>query len=286
MQFRFSGKSLCFKIEKKKLNFISVKESSRDFISLHCKRNMMFFYFLLAHVLLRPGCDAHVLPGLRGVQGDKGEEHVGVVQRRYQHHHGHAVATQPQLPRRETQMEPSGENRIIIHTQHTKHNHPSTSTPTFTPTHAHPNNTHYPDLYQGIHQACSSIQPLSFASLSFRQYPFTRLCTLQVPVCGQKGGQRMLTLSPCVPGEFTCDDGSCIAFSKRCDLKFDCIDKTDESFCDIVNFPGDYRSRLPPRPGEWACQGKVAHPSYAINGCSCFQLHVKHLVVPSVSRSG
>ncbi|MPC75433.1 Low-density lipoprotein receptor 1 [Portunus trituberculatus] len=99
----------------------------------------------------------------------------------------------------------------------------------------------------------ATLSPLSL------NYPcsFTRLYTLQAEVCGQEGGQRMLTLSPCVPGEFTCDDGSCIAFSKRCDLKFDCKDKTDESFCDIVNFPGDYRSRLPPRPGEWACQDEA-----------------------------
>ncbi|XP_063883283.1 gamma-aminobutyric acid receptor subunit delta-like [Scylla paramamosain] len=91
----------------------------------------------------------------------------------------------------------------------------------------------------------ATLSPLSL------NYPVGRhKWNLQVPVCGQKGGQRMLTLSPCVPGEFTCDDGSCIAFSKRCDLKFDCIDKTDESFCDIVNFPGDYRSRLPPRPAS------------------------------------
>lgn len=91
-------------------------------------------------------------------------------------------------------------------------------------------------------------------------------------MCGQEGGQRVLTLSPCVPGEFTCDDGSCIPFSKRCDLKFDCGDKTDESFCDIVNIPDDYRSRLPPRPGEWV---SGTHPLYAINGHTSFQLHVK-----------
>ncbi|XP_045114123.1 uncharacterized protein LOC123506251 [Portunus trituberculatus] len=91
----------------------------------------------------------------------------------------------------------------------------------------------------------ATLSPLSL------NYPVGRLTwDLKAEVCGQEGGQRMLTLSPCVPGEFTCDDGSCIAFSKRCDLKFDCKDKTDESFCDIVNFPGDYRSRLPPRPAS------------------------------------
>ncbi|XP_042235984.1 gamma-aminobutyric acid receptor subunit pi-like, partial [Homarus americanus] len=80
-------------------------------------------------------------------------------------------------------------------------------------------------------------------------YPIGRQTwDIKDPVCGQESGKRQLTLSPCTAGEFTCTDGTCISFARRCDLKFDCGDKTDESFCDIVNFPGDYRSKLPPRP--------------------------------------
>ncbi|XP_066946325.1 glutamate-gated chloride channel alpha-like isoform X1 [Macrobrachium rosenbergii] len=82
-------------------------------------------------------------------------------------------------------------------------------------------------------------------------YPIGRhTWEVQSDVCGQNNGLRELTLSACTKSEFTCTDGSCIPFIKRCDLKFDCEDKTDESFCQIVNFPEDYRSKLPPRPAS------------------------------------
>lgn len=84
-------------------------------------------------------------------------------------------------------------------------------------------------------------------------------------MCEQESGRRVLTLSACGPGQFTCTDGSCISFLRRCDLKFDCGDKTDESFCDIVNFPEDYRSRLPPRPGEVLLD--VAFMRFKIGSC-------------------
>nr|XP_045595243.1 uncharacterized protein LOC123756207 [Procambarus clarkii] len=82
-------------------------------------------------------------------------------------------------------------------------------------------------------------------------YPFGRLpWKLMESVCGQENGTRVLTLSPCTSEEFTCTDGTCIPFLLRCDLKFDCDDKTDETQCNIINFPSDYRSKLPPRPGK------------------------------------
>ncbi|KAK4329194.1 hypothetical protein Pmani_000426 [Petrolisthes manimaculis] len=97
----------------------------------------------------------------------------------------------------------------------------------------------------------NTITNTTMATLSAQalNYPIGRLSwNIKEKVCEQESGQRVLTLSPCQVGEFTCTDGSCIPFAKRCDLKFDCKDKTDESFCDIVNYPGDYRSKLPPRP--------------------------------------
>ncbi|XP_069192750.1 uncharacterized protein [Procambarus clarkii] len=82
-------------------------------------------------------------------------------------------------------------------------------------------------------------------------YPFGRLpWKLMESVCGQENGTRVLTLSPCTSEEFTCTDGTCIPFLLRCDLKFDCDDKTDETQCNIINFPSDYRSKLPPRPAS------------------------------------
>ncbi|XP_045131153.1 uncharacterized protein LOC123516112 [Portunus trituberculatus] len=83
------------------------------------------------------------------------------------------------------------------------------------------------------------------------EFPVGRLTwEAKEEVCQDPPGDRILTLSSCTKDEFTCTDGFCIPFQKRCDLKFDCEDKTDESFCDIINFPTDYRSKLPPRPGS------------------------------------
>ncbi|KAK7084745.1 hypothetical protein SK128_000419 [Halocaridina rubra] len=99
----------------------------------------------------------------------------------------------------------------------------------------------------------NSVTNITMAILMERElnYPIGRLMwELQIEVCGQSSGERELTLSACTKSEFTCTDGSCIPFTRRCDLKFDCNDKTDESLCDIINYPEDYRSKLPPRPAS------------------------------------
>ena len=36
------------------------------------------------------------------------------------------------------------------------------------------------------------------------------------------GARRTLTLTTCFPNKFTCDDGSCVAINKRCNLAVDC----------------------------------------------------------------
>ncbi|XP_071530487.1 uncharacterized protein [Panulirus ornatus] len=77
-----------------------------------------------------------------------------------------------------------------------------------------------------------------------------RWWNLQEPVCGQKpGGRRLLLLSPCGTDDFTCDDATCIPLDNRCDLRYDCRDNTDELECEMVAFPRDYQSHLPPRAG-------------------------------------
>ncbi|XP_045624930.1 uncharacterized protein [Procambarus clarkii] len=71
--------------------------------------------------------------------------------------------------------------------------------------------------------------------------------TLKKAMCGQAVGQtRPLLLTPCGAGQFSCDDASCIPLFQRCDLKFDCRDKSDESGCQLVFFPSVYRPDLPP----------------------------------------
>ncbi|KAF2361463.1 Low-density lipoprotein (LDL) receptor class A repeat [Trinorchestia longiramus] len=74
-----------------------------------------------------------------------------------------------------------------------------------------------------------------------------RLWNLQKPVCNQDEGQRMLLLTSCKDEDYSCSDGTCIPRDLRCDLKYDCIDRSDEAECEIVVLPSDYRDDLPPR---------------------------------------
>lgn len=74
-----------------------------------------------------------------------------------------------------------------------------------------------------------------------------RLWTFEQPQCGQDPGPRYLSLISCRDGEFACDDGSCIAMKLRCDMKYDCQDKSDEVRCSIVEFGPQYEQTLPAR---------------------------------------
>lgn len=80
-------------------------------------------------------------------------------------------------------------------------------------------------------------------------YPMgRRWWQLEREVCHQDPGtRRLLLLTPCSPDQFTCDNALCIALEKRCDLKYDCQDRSDEFECEIVSFPKDYQRHLPPR---------------------------------------
>ncbi|KAK7022743.1 hypothetical protein SK128_021286 [Halocaridina rubra] len=71
---------------------------------------------------------------------------------------------------------------------------------------------------------------------------------LEKSVCGQKAGDRKkLLLTPCGQDQFTCDDGACIEHKNRCDLKYDCLDNSDEQACTLVAMPTGYQRHLPPR---------------------------------------
>ncbi|XP_037783903.1 uncharacterized protein LOC119580071 [Penaeus monodon] len=70
---------------------------------------------------------------------------------------------------------------------------------------------------------------------------------LRRPACGKiPPVEHTLLLTPCEAGNFSCDDATCIPLYQRCDLKFDCRDKSDESDCELVQFPPVYRPDLPP----------------------------------------
>ena len=63
------------------------------------------------------------------------------------------------------------------------------------------------------------------------------------PVCGQESGLKTLLLTVCDSTQFSCDDGTCINRTLRCDLKYDCQDNTDEINCHLIRFPKDYKVR-------------------------------------------
>ncbi|XP_068239403.1 uncharacterized protein [Palaemon carinicauda] len=66
-------------------------------------------------------------------------------------------------------------------------------------------------------------------------------------------GSLDLSLSACYDWEYTCNDGSCIDLSQRCDLRVDCPDNSDEIGCDKLLKPKDYLKALPPpgaKPGS------------------------------------
>jgi len=58
-----------------------------------------------------------------------------------------------------------------------------------------------------------------------------------------------LSFSACYDEEFTCSEGSCIDIEKRCDLRADCPDASDEIGCEKIEMPPEYIPSLPP-PGE------------------------------------
>ena len=81
-------------------------------------------------------------------------------------------------------------------------------------------------------------------------YPFGRnVWTIDGDVCGFNTGDEVtLTLSVCSTGQYTCDDGICIDLKKRCDLKVDCDDFSDEKDCSLVELPKGYSTTIPPPP--------------------------------------
>nr|XP_053626951.1 uncharacterized protein LOC128684702 [Cherax quadricarinatus] len=55
-----------------------------------------------------------------------------------------------------------------------------------------------------------------------------------------------LLLTSCSSDEYTCDDGTCISKTSRCDLSIDCGDQSDEMNCNVVQVPVGYSPSLPP----------------------------------------
>ncbi|CAL4100647.1 unnamed protein product, partial [Meganyctiphanes norvegica] len=83
---------------------------------------------------------------------------------------------------------------------------------------------------------------------SLKNMPLGRkIWTLDLPICGQKGGEtRELLFTACGNGKFSCDDGSCVSLQQRCDMKLDCHDGSDERNCVLIDIPDTYRQDIAP----------------------------------------
>lgn len=75
----------------------------------------------------------------------------------------------------------------------------------------------------------------------------------------------VLKLTGCSKEEFTCDDGSCVSMTDRCNGKRDCLDETDEAECKaFVQSLGYNRFAVPP-PAENETK-HVVYYSFDIQG--------------------
>ncbi|XP_066980309.1 uncharacterized protein [Macrobrachium rosenbergii] len=81
-------------------------------------------------------------------------------------------------------------------------------------------------------------------------YPYgTQLWTMGSKVCNIAVGETTsLTFSVCGEGLFTCSDGTCIDVNKRCDMRVDCSDQSDETTCSLLSIPAGYMANIPPPP--------------------------------------
>ena len=64
--------------------------------------------------------------------------------------------------------------------------------------------------------------------------------------CGEKRMQKLLKITTCTDGLFTCSDGRCVDIYKRCNSINDCKDWSDEKNCRLVIFPESYFKTFAP----------------------------------------
>ena len=69
-----------------------------------------------------------------------------------------------------------------------------------------------------------------------------------MPACspGHNVYERMLKLSGCAAGEFTCNDGQCVTMEERCNQLPDCKDKSDEQKCRLLVLEESYNKEVAP----------------------------------------
>ena len=57
---------------------------------------------------------------------------------------------------------------------------------------------------------------------------------------------KLLKMTGCSDGYFTCNNGDCIPMNERCDQALNCADETDEMGCQILVLKNSYRKTTPP----------------------------------------
>ena len=96
-------------------------------------------------------------------------------------------------------------------------------------------------------QATSERYNITLQTFNKTTYPIGRhQWHVQDDNCGMSKPTNM-TLSHCLFGKgFTCDSGHCVSIEKRCDNVQDCLDFSDEKYCELVSIPDTYRKVEPP----------------------------------------
>ena len=64
--------------------------------------------------------------------------------------------------------------------------------------------------------------------------------------CGEEYEEKLLKITSCTEGFFTCRDGRCVDISKRCNSINDCTDWSDEENCNLIVFPKSYFKTFAP----------------------------------------
>ncbi|XP_064084504.1 uncharacterized protein LOC135200106 isoform X2 [Macrobrachium nipponense] len=110
--------------------------------------------------------------------------------------------------------------------------------------------------------------------------------TTDFDICQKPSNTSMqLSLSACYDWEYSCNDGSCVNLSQRCDQRVDCPDNSDEVGCERLWKPVDYLGALPP-PGTQPGSALLLNASLGIHGFSKINIRDMKLIVDFTMRIG